>query len=290
MGFEETKEEVAARHRAVVNNIKKRMKTPADQVEINQVIAFFRCEMKDKYCLDKRSAEDKHAFDVAVLSIARLMQTFRAAQATNVKIGNEIDQWKEIRRAARTLLDSRPRKHKTQRDAVRDLECALKKLIDTLKSDDPARCSFFIDILCHQIYPPVKQSASVLGIGQRSGRPKRDDGPRPRIDREQIERAVQPLKPALELIKEHFGPLAEEGKEKGRTPHKLWHVHAKALFPFIQQACKALGRGTGPSVGGYLVRILCRILKTIDGVEHCPNAVDLILRRSNFSGKNNRDL
>jgi len=81
---------------------------------------------------------------------------------------------------------------------------------------------------------------------------------------------------AAKLAEPYIGPPPKQGRQIA-----AWHVMARALAPLVSAALVSAGYNR-PSVksDGPVVRVICRALHELDGIEHEPDAVASCLKRA----------
>jgi hypothetical protein len=85
---------------------------------------------------------------------------------------------------------------------------------------------------------------------------------------------------AAQLAEPYIGPAPKQGRQLA-----AWHVMARALAPLVSAALVSAGYQR-PSVksDGPVVRVICRALNELEGIEHEPNAVASCLKRTRQKG------
>jgi hypothetical protein len=83
---------------------------------------------------------------------------------------------------------------------------------------------------------------------------------------------------AAKLAEPCIGPPPKQGRQIA-----AWHVMTRALAPLVSAALMSAGYKR-PSVksNGPVVRVICRALHELDGIEHEPDAVASCLKRGRY--------
>jgi hypothetical protein len=80
---------------------------------------------------------------------------------------------------------------------------------------------------------------------------------------------------AIQLAEPYIGPAPKQGRQIA-----AWHVMARALAPLVSAALVSAGyQRPSAKSDGPMVKVICRALHTLEGIERAPTAVASCLKR-----------